>query len=111
MLTMNFNVIKGVIVIQLEGYLNSNEINNLEEQLNYLIYKQEMHFFIFDFNNVEEADIGAINNISNKLVEIFLTCGKVILLGVNSLLRMMLGKGERMIYVDQFREAFKYFSI
>ena len=44
MLNIDFNVIKGAIVIHLEGNLNNNTIINLEEKLNYLIYKQEMHF-------------------------------------------------------------------
>lgn len=111
MLNIDFNVIKGAIVIHLEGNLNNNTIINLEEKLNYLIYKQEMHFFIFDFNYIEEVDLRIINNIYNKLIEIFLTCGKAVFLGVNNILKKVLGKGDRIIYVNKLMDAYKYFSI
>ena len=111
MLNIDFNVINGAIIIHLEGDLNNNTIINLEEKLNYLIYKQEMHFFIFDFNYIEEVDLRIINNIYNKLIEIFLTCGKAVFLGVNNILKKVLGKGDRIIYVNRLKDAYKYFSI
>lgn len=111
MLDIEFNVINGAIIIQLNGNLNNNTISNLETKLDYLIYKQEMHYFIFDFNYVEEVDLRIINNIYNKLIEIFLTCGKAVFLGVNNLLKKALGKGDRIIYVNKLNDAYKYFSI
>ena len=110
MLDINTNVINGVIVIRLEGNLDNKNINNLEEKIDYLIYKQEIHNFIFDFNCIEEVDIRIINNIYNKLIEIFLTCGRVVLCEINDLFKRVTDKGDRIIYVNQFIDAFKYFS-
>ena len=49
MLNMDIEVIKGIIFIHLEGNLNEWTIKDFEEQLNYLLYKQGMHFFVFNF--------------------------------------------------------------
>lgn len=111
MLNIDFNVINGAIIIYLEEYINNKTISTLEKDLDYLIYKQQMHYYIFDFNNIKEVDIRIINKIKNKLIEIFLTCGEIVFLGVNDLLKKVFGKGDRIIYVNKLNDAYKYFSI
>lgn len=110
MLDMDISVMKGAMIIKLEGCLDDTTFRCFEKELDYLIYKQGMHFFIFDFNWLN-IDLKVIDEIRNKLIEIFLTCGKVAFYGVSNLFKKMIGKGERIIYVNEFMEAVKYFSI
>ncbi len=83
-LNISTNVIKGIMFINLEGNLNNETFSDLENNINYLLYKQNMHYFIIDFNNVNYIDTKTFKLIQNKLVEIFLSCGKVALCGLNN---------------------------
>ena len=47
MLEMDVGVVKGVTVIKLEGDLTNKTFKKLDEEIDYLLYKQGMHFFIF----------------------------------------------------------------
>lgn len=111
MLDINVDVIKGIMFIQLEGDLNESTIKNLESELNYLLYKQGMHFFVFNFNNIEHIEHTTIHHLQNKLIEIFLNCGKVAMCGLNDLYQKKLGMQERLHYVSNEREALDFLSI
>ena len=50
MLEMDVGVVKGFTVIRLDGDLTNKTFKRLNEEIDYLLYKQGMHFFIFDFN-------------------------------------------------------------
>ena len=47
-----------------------------------------------------------LNKIQNKLYEIFLNCGNVVMCGINDIL-----KDKRVNYINCEVEAFKYFEI
>ena len=111
MLNLNVNVVKGVMVINLEGDLNIDNFNKLDLELNNLIYKQGMHYYIFNFRNLNQFDSKILNCFQNKVVEIFLNCGNIVMCGLNSLLRRSFGFEERLIYVNNEKEAFECFSI
>ncbi len=84
MLDISTSVIKGIMFIKLEGSLDKETFSDLENDINYLLYKQNMHYFVIDFKDVNSLDEGVFKLIQNKLVEIFLSCGKVVLCGINN---------------------------
>ena len=102
MLNISTSVIKGIMFINLEGDLDNTTYSDLENSINYLLYKQSMHYFVIDFNNVNYLDTKVFNLIQNKLVEIFLSCGKVILCGIKNLSLKKYCLRDNIIYKDCF---------
>lgn len=111
MLSINVDVIKGIMFINLEGELSRRTIDRFEAEINYLIYKQGMHLFVFDFNNLDSIEYGIIESIQNKLVEIFLNCGKVVMCGLDDYNQRLIGVHDRLFFVNNERDAFEYLYI
>lgn len=111
MFELSMNVVRGVMLIDFDGDLNSSNFNRLDQELNYLIYKQGMHYYIFNFSNLINLDNNILNKLQNKIVEIILNCGRIVMCGVNNILRDRLGFRGELFFVDDEIEAFEYFSI
>lgn len=111
MLEMNIDVVKGIMFIHLEGCLNKDTIGQFDRELNYLLYKQGMHYFVFDFKDIDKIELDVISWLENKLVEIFLSCGKVVLCGLDGMYEKKLGKQDRLFFVREGAQAFKYLTI
>ena len=83
MLEIDTNIIKGMVVIKLKGVLNRKTIYEFDREINYLFYKQGFNYYVLDFNNIERIEFDIFNWLENKLMEIFLSCGKIILYGLD----------------------------
>ena len=110
MLEMDVGVVKGFTVIRLDGDLTNKTFKRLNEEIDYLLYKQGMHFFIFDFNRVKNTDAVTYWYFQKKLIEIFLSCGKVILCGIKDVFRNI-KDSSRLFYVNDCFEALNCFNI
>ena len=82
MLQINKEVERGILFIRLEGGLTTKTFNTLGNEINYLLYNQGISNFVFDFSNVSKFEDSIFLKIQNKLVEIFLNCGKVVMCGM-----------------------------
>lgn len=111
MLEIDIEVIKGIIFIHLEGNLNEWTIKDFEEEINYLLYKQGMHFFVFNFRDLNKIEGEGISWLQNKLVEIFLSCGNVVMCGLNDLCKRQIGMREKLYYVNNEIDAMKVLNI
>lgn len=110
MLEMDVGVVKGFTVIRLDGDLTNKTFKKLDEEIDYLLYKQGMHFFIFDFNRVKNTDAVTYGYFQKKLIEIFLSCGKVVLCGIKDVFRNI-KDSSRLFYVNDCFEALNCFNI
>ena len=110
MLEMDVGVVKGFTVIRLDGDLTNKTFKRLNEEIDYLLYKQGMHFFIFDFNRVKNTEAVTYGYFQKKLIEIFLSCGKVILCGIKDVFRNI-KDSSRLFYVNDCFEALNCFNI
>ena len=110
MLEMDVGVVKGFTVIRLDGDLTNKTFKRLNEEIDYLLYKQGMHFFIFDFNRVKNTDAVTYGYFQKELIEIFLSCGKVILCGIKDVFRNI-KDSSRLFYVNDCFEALNCFNI
>ena len=52
-----------------------------------------------------------VEYIQNKIIEIFLSCGKVAICGLNELNKKIFGNFDRLFYVNNERDAFEYLYI
>lgn len=111
MLNIDIDVVRGVMFINLEGELNKRTVSLFEEEINYLVYKQGMHLFVFNFNNLNNIEYGMVEYVQNKIIEIFLNCGKVAICGLNELNKKLFGNFDRLFYVNNERDAFEYLYI
>lgn len=110
MLEITVDVVKGILFIHLEGELTKETIKQFDNELNYLLYKQGMHYFVLDFKELDKIDSNVMPWLDNKLVEIFLNCGKVVLCGLDNY-NNTFSKQERLFLVREGIQAFNYLTI
>ncbi len=102
---------KGIIFLTFDGVFDNNSFNKFDKEINYLLYNQGISYYSFNFNNVGLND-DVVPNIQNKLVEIFLNCGKVAMCGLNKKYQNKIGRGkDNLYYVKDEREVSKYLSL
>ena len=75
--------------------------------LNYLLYNQGFQYFVLDFSDINFIPEKTYLNIQNKLVEIFLNCGRVVVCGINNHDKIGYTK-DKLFYVNEKLDAFKY---
>ena len=108
MLKIEQEVSRGIMFIRLKGELNNNSFSSFGKVINNLLYKQGMQYFVIDLYNINLEE-NIFLNIQNKLVEIFLSSGKVILCGIDDINKRKIGyTKDKLFYVKEEREAFKY---
>lgn len=109
MLEINKEVERGILFIRLEGGLTTKTFNTLGNEINYLLYNQGISNFVFDFSNVSKFEDSIFLKMQNKLVEIFLNCGKVVMCGMNDVTKKRIGfTKDQLFYVNHEAEAFNY---
>ena len=112
MLKINTIVERGIVFLRLEGNLNKSNFNLLGKKVNYLLYHHGVHYFVFDFTNIINLEENIFSNIQNKLIEIFLSCGKVAMCGIMDIYQRKIGfTKDKLYYVSNNIEAFKYFNL
>ena len=102
---------QGILFIRLQGKLTNQNFYEFSDEINYLLYKQGISYFVFNF---DDLDIGReiFSKIQNKLIEICLTSGKVALCGLNKeeIKKVDCGN-ENLKFVGSEIEALNYLSI
>lgn len=109
MLEIELDVVKGIIFLRLNGQLNDINFNLLSNRINELLYQQGIHYYVLDFQDTEIIEKTILSKIQNKLIEIFLSCGKVVLCGIDDINQKQIGyTKDKLFYVQTEREAFEY---
>ena len=99
----------GIIFVEIDGVFNNDTYNKFEKEIDYLLYKQEINYYAFNFINVNNIDEGIFSKIQNKLIEIFLSCGKVVMYGLSKTYQRKIGRGrDRLYYVNDLKDVFRY---
>ena len=108
MLKIEQEVSRGIMFLRLNGMLNNNSFKRLGNEINHLLYKLGFQYFVIDFNEINIED-NMYLNIQNKLVEIFLNCGQVVLCGIKDVDKNKIGyTKDKLFYVNKESEAFRY---
>ena len=95
--------------IRLEGELTQESFHKVSEEINYLLYKQGIIAYV---EEVKKIDNNILENIQNKLTEIFLRCGSVAFCGISETLKKLIGeRKDELFYVTEEKEVFQYISI
>ena len=110
MLEMDFGVVKGRTIVKLTGELTSNTFYKFNEEVDYLLYSQGMHYFVFDFKDVDKIEEKVFDEIQSKIIEIFLNYGKVVIYGIKCAFKNI-KDSTRLFYAKDEIEALKCFSI
>lgn len=82
MLEIDVDIIRGRVFVNLKGELNRSTICQFEREVNYLLYKQGMYYYVFDFKDVGVVDKRIFDRLKNKIMEISLSFGKVVVNGL-----------------------------
>ena len=103
---------RGIIFLRLYGYLNKKTIHKLLEEINYLLYEQGTLNFVINFDEVKITNDEIYASITNKLIEIFLSCGEVVLCGLSKEKEKTIGsRRQQLFFVDNEFEAFRYITV
>ena len=109
MLKLSKQVSRGIMFIRLEGNLDEKTFSTFSLELNNLLYEYGMHYFVFNFKELNNFDKNIFSIFQSKLIEIFLSCGKVVLCGLNNS-----NFGDfynKLFYVNDEYDAFKLLGI
>lgn len=105
-------VSRGIIFIRFNGIFDDNTFNKFNEEIDYLLYKQGVSFYTFNFSHVRNISENLVFKIQNKLIEIFLNCGQVVMCGLNKLDQDKIGRRKNhLYYVSDEREAFQLINL
>ena len=109
MLKLSKQVSRGIMFIRLEGNLDENTLSTFSLEVNNLLYEYGMHYFVFNFKELSSFDKTIFSIFQSKLVEIFLSCGKVVLCGLkyNNFGNFY----NKLFYVNDEYDAFKLLGI
>lgn len=112
MLEIDTEVERGILFIRLNGVLNHGNFSVFGKRINSLLYQYGFQYFVFDFTNIISLEENIFFKIQNKLIEIFLNCGKVVIAGMSELSKNKIGyTKDRLFYVKDNVDAFQYFSL
>lgn len=111
MLEIDTDVFKGMVVINLKGVLNKKTIYEFDREINYLFYKQGFNYYVLDFRNIERIEFDVFSWLENKIMEIFLSCGKVILYGFDEKYNGRKLKFDKVDYIRKENQSFNYITI
>lgn len=105
-------VSRGIFFMRFDGVFDHNSFNKFNEEIDYLLYRQGVSFYAFNFSHVSIIDEGLLSKFQSKLVEIFLNCGQVVMCGVDKLYQDKIGQGrEHLYYVNDERDAYNLISL
>lgn len=111
MLKLDIKVHKGILFVKLIGDLDYESFGPLSDEINYLLYSQGCQNFVFDFYDSSYSDNNILSEFQNKLVEIYLNCGKVALCGLKKHTEKILGKRNEIFFINNEVEAFRHFNL
>lgn len=106
------NIKDGVLFISIEDYINDSTINNLINEIDYMLYDKGMVFYAFNFNDLDSIDCKFKNIFQSKLIEIFLKCGSVVIYGINKTCNKIFGSRKTdLYYVENVSDVFKFIKL
>lgn len=105
-------VVRGILFLRFDGIFDNNSLNKFNEEVDYLLYNQGISYYTFDFFNVSTIDEDIFDKIHSKLVEIILSCGRVVMYGLNKKYQKLIGKQKNeLVYTNNEKEVFEVLSL
>jgi len=111
MFLYNTEIHGGIVFIKLIGNLDHHTFHSLSDEINHLLYHYGFQNYVFDFHNIEKLDESVFVLLQNKLTEIFLSCGRIVMSGLQKQTQKFVGKYKELFFVSNEVEAFKYLSL
>ena len=109
MLQIDTEVSKGIMFLHLNGILSEDNFGLLGNTINHFLYSKGMHYFVIDFSDINFFEENIIMQIQNKIIEISLNHGHIVVCGIDENKKNKLGfMKENLYYVNEGREAYKY---
>ena len=102
----------GILFISIEEEIRDDTIDNLEEEIDYMLYSQGIRYYAFNFNYLDNFNNSFLNKFQNKLTEIFLTCGSVVIYGLKKVNKYIFGKRkDNLYYIDSKEDINKIINL
>ncbi len=108
MLGISKEVYRGILFLRMKGKFTPESSQNWTEEINRLLYQQGLHYFVLNFQEVEDLDSKSLAILENQLSQIYLHCGKVAICGMNSKDEQRTLKNENLYFVQNEWDACHY---
>ncbi|MBR4618822.1 MAG: hypothetical protein IKO49_05910 [Bacilli bacterium] len=106
------NVRNGILFISIEDEITENTISNLTKEIDFLLYNQGISLYAFNFNYLKNFSTQFLNNFQNKLTEIFLKCGSVVIYGIDKVYEGIFGKRkDNLFYAEKVEDVYNLLSL
>ncbi len=106
------NINKGILFISIENFISEKTIENLNEEVEFMLNDQGMSYYAFNFNHLNYFSNAFLNSFKNLLTEIFLKCGRVVIYGIDKINKNIFGtRNYDMYYVDNEEEIYNILSL
>ena len=106
------NVRNGILFISIEEEITENTILNLTKEIDFMLYDQGMSLYAFNFNHLKHFSKKFLNSFQNKLTEIFLKCGSVVIYGIDKIYEGVFGKRkDNLFYVEKAEDIYSLLSL
>lgn len=99
MLDINLEFHKGILFVRLDGILNRNTIDKLDNEVTSLIKEQGIKNIVFNVSNLDSIDCDGINVLLNNYKLCKLNSGKSLVCGLNGLVKQKIDNSMLLKYM------------
>lgn len=108
MLGISKEVYRGILFLRMKGKFTKETTKSFKEELDNLLYKQGLHYFVLNFKEVECFDALSFSILESQLCEIYLNCGKVAICGIDSKKEQRTLENDNLYFVQNELDACHY---
>ena len=108
MLGISREVYRGILYLRMSGSFTKNTCESWKKELDQLFYQQGLHYFVLNFQDVDDFDMKSLSLLRNKIKEICLHCGKVAVCGIDFKSDKRTFENENLYVVNDEWDACKY---
>lgn len=99
MLNINLEFHKGILFIRLDGILDKNTVDKLEDEVTNLIKENGIRNTVFNISNLNFIDYDGINGLLNNYEICKLNNGKSLVCGLNGIVKQIISNSRLLKYM------------
>lgn len=99
MLDINLEFHKGILFVRLDGILNKNTVDKLDDEVTNLIKENGIRNIVFNISNLNSIDCDGINGLLNNYEICKSNNGKSLVCGLNGLVKQTINNSRLLKYM------------
>ena len=99
LLDINLEFHKGILFVRLDGILNKNTVDKLDDEVTNLIKENGIRNIVFNISNLNSIDCDGINGLLNNYEICKSNNGKSLVCGLNGLVKQTINNSRLLKYM------------